>query len=119
RALMAVRAQQDTRFVLRLQQMLMIDREAREIHAAARTPDLKICLDRNDDEVILRLPEDGSLGFRQPHDLERKTLDYNGFPDHLPAGKELLLQVVPEARHVHVALVLDFGDESSLLRFIV
>ena len=72
---MAVGAQQHARFVLRLRQVIVIERGGAVIHAVVRAPDLEIGLDRNDDEVVLRIAEYGALGLGHADHFERQAFE--------------------------------------------
>ena len=90
-----------------------------EIHAAARSPDLEVGLDRNDHEIVLRLAEDGTFGFGDADHLERQAIHRDGAADRVGAGEELVLDVVPDEGHVHAAVVLDVGEEAALCGLVV
>src|SRR5262249_23161579 len=106
---MAVRPQQHPHFLLRLKQMAVIDRGARVGHAIARSPDLEVGLNRDDDEVVLRLAEHRSLRLADTDHLERNALDLDRLADRAGSGKELVLQIAADESYIHVARIFGLG----------
>ena len=86
-------------------------------HAVARAPDLEIRLDRDHHEVVLRLPEDRPLRLRDADHFERNAFDDDRSARSHARREKLVLQIVPDERHVHVPVVLDLRNEASVLRF--
>src|ERR1022692_4221732 len=81
------------------------------------SPDLEVGLDGDDEEIVLRLAEYRSLSFGHTDNFEHHAFRRNGLSNRTGgSGKKLVLEVVPDERHVHVAIVLDLGEKASVFR---
>src|SRR5260370_36668011 len=94
--------------------MIVIQRGGGETHPVARTPDLEVRLDGNHQEIVLRLAEYRALHFRDAHYFKLHAFHRQGLSDRTGPPKKLFLKVVPDECDVHVAIVLDLGEETSL-----
>src|ERR1019366_9512361 len=111
-----VGTQQHARFFLRLRQMIVIQRRRGEAHSAARSPYLEIGVDWNDQEIVLRLAEDRALRFGHADDFKHHAFRRDGLSDGTRSRKKLVLEIVPDERHVPVAIILDLREKTSLFR---
>src|ERR1019366_2278610 len=73
-------------------------------------------VDGNDQEIVLRLAKYRALGFGHTDDFKHHAFRRNGLSDRTGPDEKLVLEVVPDKCHVHVAIVLDLGEEASLFR---
>ena len=109
---MAERADQHADLVLRLFQLASVLRQKRIAEAHARPVNFEISFGRNRGEVVLRLPEHAAFRFGHADHFERHPVDADAFPDGIGAGEKPFLEIRAQEDHVHMAPVLDVGDEA-------
>ena len=88
-------------------------------HAVARAVDFEVGLDRNDDEVVLRLAEDGAFGLGHADDLERKALHLDGLSDGVAVpGRTCRAMSLPMKATLMWRSFSTVGDEAAVRRFV-
>src|ERR1039457_5169656 len=96
--------------------MVVVQGGGGEAHPVARAPYLEIGIDGNDQEIVLRLAEYRALRFGHADDFKLHAFRRNGLSDRSGPHKKLVLEIVPDERYVHVAIVLRLREKPSLFR---
>ena len=109
----AVGAQQHAHFVLRLGQVRLVDGLGDQADAVAAAVGLEVALDRDHDEVVLRVAEDAAQRLGHADHFVRAAFDRDGLADGVAALEEARADIVADEDHRRVAAHLFVGDAAA------
>src|SRR5579871_6271670 len=112
---MAERAQKSADLVFGLFQAIAVERHEVVLNPDLVPVDFEVGLNRNIDEIVLRLPEDAALGFRHADHFKRKPIDLDGFSDSIGAWEKTIFKVMADDRNAGFVLILNLGVAATRL----